>query len=337
MRLTVAIPTYNRNEILKRNIRLLLPQLSDECKLLIIDNNSDIPVEETLKPVLSEFPEIDVRMIRNRANIAGDANFLRCFEYCETKWLWILSDDDDVREDAAKIILSTISEYQDFLFLNFYTEARAYPVRTEKILTKGLNEFIEKLDFICSIIFISASVYNVNKMIPQIRWGYSMTSSSAPLVAMLLMSLGNNGLCLFSPKQIATIGGGTTPLTQQEYPHGIALRLSLLLDLPMNPAAHRLLTHQISKVIHKWLTVPSITNYLAHKGYLENNYEEALRYYKQISQRLFSLDKSIMTRLMKSIGYLFVRYPRIFVPLLDITYKRLKGMEYQYNPTTNRG
>jgi glycosyltransferase involved in cell wall biosynthesis len=337
MRLTVAIPTYNRNEILKKNIRLLLPQLSDECKLLIIDNNSDIPVEETLKPVLSEFTEVDARIIRNRANIGGNANFLRCFEYCETKWLWILSDDDGVRGDAVRTVFSTISEHQNLAFLNFYTEGGTYPVRTEKILTKGLNEFLEKLDFMCSIIFISASVYNVNKIIPQIRWGYAMESSYAPLVAMLLMSLGNNRLSLFSPKQIVTIGGSTTPLTQQEYPHGIALRLSLLLWLPINPAAHRLLTRQISKVIHKWLTVPSITNYLAHKGYLENNYEEALRYYKQISQRLFSLDKSIMTRLMKSIGYLFVRYPRIFVPLLDITYKRLKGMEYKYNPTTNRG
>ena len=337
MRLTVAIPTYNRNEILKKNIRLLLPQLTDECKLLIIDNHSDIPVEETVKPVLSEFPEIDVRIMRNRANIGGESNILRCFEYCETEWLWILSDDDDVKEDAVKTVLSTIGEYQDFLFLNFYTEDRIYPFRTEKILTKGLNEFLEKLDTICSIIFISVSVYNVNKIIPQIRWGYSLESSCAPLVAMLLMSLGNDGLCLFSPKQIVTASSGTTPLTQQEYPLLAALGLPLLLDLPINPAAHRLLTRHISKVAHKWLTVPTITNYLAHKGYFENNYEESLRYYKWISQRLFSLDKSIMVRLMKYIGYLFVRYPRIFVPLLDITYKRLKGTEYKYNPNFLRG
>jgi len=337
MHLTVAIPTYNRNEILKKNIQLLLPQLTDECKLLIIDNHSDIPVEETLKPVLSEFPDIDFRIIRNRANIGGDANFLRCFEYCETEWLWILSDESGARKDAVKTILSTISEHQDFIFLNFYTEARTYPVRTEKILAKGLNEFLEKLDFICSIIFISASVYNVNRIISQIRWGYSMTSSYASLIAMLLMSLGNDGLCLFSPKQIAKIGGDTTPLTQQEYPLNAALGLPLLLDLPINPAAHRLLTLQISKIAHKWLHVPTIANFLAHKGYFENNYEESLRYYRQISKRLFSLDKSLMIRLMKYIGYLLVRYPTIFVPLLDITYKRLKGTEYKYNPNFLRG
>jgi len=330
--LTIAIPTYNRNEILEKNIRLLLPQLSDECKLLIIDNNSDILVEETLTSVLSEFPEIDARIIRNRANIGAEANFLRCFEYCETEWLWILGDDDDVGEDAVKIILSTIREHQHLAFLNFYTEVRTYPVRTEKILARGLNEFLEKLDFIGSIIFVSASVYNVNRIIPQIRWGYSMIISNAPLVAMLFMSLGNNELCLFSPKQIVAIGCGTTPLTQLSYPLLAALELPLLLDLPINPAAHRLLTRQMSKVAHKWLTIPCITNHLAHKGYFENNYEESLRYYKQISQRLFSLDKSIMIQLMKYMGYLFVRYPRIFVPLLDITYKRLRGMEYKYNP-----
>jgi len=333
MRLTVAIPTYNRNEILKKNIRLLLPQLSDECKLLIIDNHSDILVEKTLKPVLSEFIGIDARIIRNRANIGAEANFLRCFEYCETEWLWMLSDDDEAREDAVKTILSTISEHKDFIFFNFYTEARTYPVRTENVLTKGMSEFIEKLDFICSIIFISPSVYNVNRIIPQIRWGYAMESSCAPLMAILLMSLDNNGLCLFSPKQIATMGGrDTTPLAQKDYPLSIAMRLSLLLDLPINPAAHRLLTRQISKVTHTWLNVPTIANFLAHKGYFENNYEESLRFYKQISKRLFSLDKSVMIRFMKYIGYFFVRYPRIFVPLLDMTYKRLKGTEYKYIP-----
>ena len=52
--ITIAIPTYNRNRTLKENLRLLLPQLTDRCRLLIIDNCSDTPVAETLADLLPD-------------------------------------------------------------------------------------------------------------------------------------------------------------------------------------------------------------------------------------------------------------------------------------------
>jgi GT2 family glycosyltransferase len=38
MDLTIAIPTYNRNELLLRHLAHLLPQLNERCRLLILDN-----------------------------------------------------------------------------------------------------------------------------------------------------------------------------------------------------------------------------------------------------------------------------------------------------------
>ena len=56
MRLTVAIPTYNRNATLKATLEHLLPQWNERCKLLILDNHSDVPVEETLRDLLAAYP-----------------------------------------------------------------------------------------------------------------------------------------------------------------------------------------------------------------------------------------------------------------------------------------
>ena len=53
MKLTIAIPTYNRNEILKANLEKLLPQVTDECNVVIFDNCSDTPVKEVIEEVNS--------------------------------------------------------------------------------------------------------------------------------------------------------------------------------------------------------------------------------------------------------------------------------------------
>lgn len=87
MKLTIAIPTFNRNEILEKHIQFLLPQISEECTLLIIDNCSMVSVENTIGYLLSKYPLLNYKIIRNKVNIGGNANILRCVELCETEWL----------------------------------------------------------------------------------------------------------------------------------------------------------------------------------------------------------------------------------------------------------
>jgi abequosyltransferase len=82
--LTIAIPTYNRSEQIKATISLLLPQLTPECFLLIIDNHSDVPVSESLAALLATLPQSQYSIVRNRVNIGGNANIVRCFELCDT-------------------------------------------------------------------------------------------------------------------------------------------------------------------------------------------------------------------------------------------------------------
>ena len=55
MKLTIAIPTYNRNDIFRANLEKLLPQVTNECRVIIFDNCSDIPIENTVKDLLSKY------------------------------------------------------------------------------------------------------------------------------------------------------------------------------------------------------------------------------------------------------------------------------------------
>ena len=120
--LTVAIPTFNRPDQLTRCVELLRAQTDKRFKLLILDNASSTPAALAIKAVTSDWPELDLRVIRHSINVGGDANILRCFEICETEYLWVLGDDDDPLPTAIETILSTIQANHDLLFCNFACE-----------------------------------------------------------------------------------------------------------------------------------------------------------------------------------------------------------------------
>ena len=44
--LSICIPTYNRIEQIQKQVRLLLPQLTEEVQLVVYDNHSDMSIRE---------------------------------------------------------------------------------------------------------------------------------------------------------------------------------------------------------------------------------------------------------------------------------------------------
>jgi glycosyltransferase involved in cell wall biosynthesis len=114
IKLSITIPTYNRNEVLKENLEYLLPQLNANCELIILDNCSDIPVSETLSPLLANYENLNIRVIRNKLNIGICANILRCFEVCNGEWVWILGDFHPVFSNSVEIITRDLDLKEDF-------------------------------------------------------------------------------------------------------------------------------------------------------------------------------------------------------------------------------
>lgn len=78
--LTIIIPTYNRQSLVLANVRLLLPQVQALCRLIVLDNHSDVPVQDILQSGLPSESLAKVEVIRHRANLGAGANVLRCFE-----------------------------------------------------------------------------------------------------------------------------------------------------------------------------------------------------------------------------------------------------------------
>ena len=167
--LTIAIPTYDRPDEIVRQVRLLLPQLTKEVKLVVRDNASPIPVEELFED--SEKSKFEI--IRNKVNLGGDANIARCHECCGTTWLWTLGDDDFIKTDAVATVLRLIMHSpQNTLMINVSTGEDKKLTDKESVLN-NLSDFMSFGDSF----WISKCIYNESLLRSHLNIYYQSLSS----------------------------------------------------------------------------------------------------------------------------------------------------------------
>ena len=197
--LTITIPTYNRNAILKKNLQTLLPQTKNNCEVIVIDNHSEIPVEETLKEELKEYPNLSV--VRNKANVGLSGNLIKCFEICETEWVWLIGDDDKTLSNAVDTVSEYITKYPNAHYINFTSDLvdrNPKIIRQQDFEAIGPNEFIEKVDDFSNVIFLSVGIYKMDKIREHIRFAYLFSYTLCPHTALLLASLRKDSQILFA-------------------------------------------------------------------------------------------------------------------------------------------
>ena len=244
--LTIAIPTYNRPDKIKKQVLSLIPQLTDETRLVIIDNSSDVEVASLFNDI--DLP-INVVVVRNKCNIGADANIAKCFELCETKWLWTLSDDDILDNNAVKQVLCDIKKHQDFIFINYN--------RNRKVITSGLQEFaLEGCKMYTYLFWLSVCVYNTKALRSYYYFYYQALSTMHPGVAMLTKYLADNdGNTMLSDTKIVIDGGKEISWKRENFVYSALIMCDVLRDYSkvLNPTFFRALTDMCFNSIYKIL------------------------------------------------------------------------------------
>jgi len=327
--LTITIPTYNRNEILARQVRRLIPQLTTRCKLLIVDNHSDVPVEETLRPLWEEFPDVSYEVVRNKQNIGLSGNLLRCFELCETQYLWILGDDDPVTPDAVQTILSEVDSHPECFYFNFSFDGG----RTKTFTTTGLEELVEDLDDSANVMWISTAVYRIEAMRPSLKFGYQYAFSILPHVAMLLVSVGKQGKCCFSDHSLIVLEEAvTTPIEKQWSRVNFALGMPTLYDLPMPfPLREKLSRKLLSNRWAAGLDLRFVTHQLLLEYLKYGDHRSTLYYFDQICARGYYLNSSLKSRAEVRFCRALLLWPRLTaVVYFLLKRKRISSLPLQH-------
>ncbi|WP_414583081.1 glycosyltransferase family 2 protein [Scytonema sp. PCC 10023] len=89
-KVTIAIPTYNRSELLKVSLQSVLAQDYPDFQVLVLDNASFDDTEA----VVRSFADSRITYVRNESNIGAFRNWQRAVEINSSPYLSILSDDD---------------------------------------------------------------------------------------------------------------------------------------------------------------------------------------------------------------------------------------------------
>ncbi|HEX8332438.1 MAG TPA: glycosyltransferase, partial [Segetibacter sp.] len=228
-----AIPTYNRPNELADTLAGLIPQVTDEVVLMILDNCSETNIAPFLKTKFDDADLKKLKIIRHRTNIGADANFARCFELCDTPYIWMLSDDDEIVDNAVQLILKEIQKFQhlDLIGINF-NSSLCTATRTKPVIINNKTELIEKLDHFWNWVFISTSIYKTEEYVKYLRytaWGaYSMVSQLLPAIMAIHK---NNKVFILSDTLIVNNLYGEAPAWSRLQ---LNLGLTSILELPIN-------------------------------------------------------------------------------------------------------
>ncbi len=341
MLLTVTIPTYNRNEPLLATLERLLPQLEREAarvRLLVIDNASPTPAEETLAPLLARFPGVKVEVRRNRANIGANANILRCFELCETPYLWTLSDDDEVKPDALETIFSHIEAYPDCVFFNFGVE-HSMP-RSQTWLTRGELDFVKRMDNFGNTIFISSNVYRGDALLGSLKFAHHYTYAAVPQFVMVLKSLDENSVCCFSHKPVVALG---VPGVEGQWSRVLlALGVRTLLELPMSPPVRLELSRHLEAFEDNFMPAREILLQLLQTAISSRDWHGALYFFDQIRHRryggAFYSNRHLRPRIDTFLIRALILRPRLALRFIQWNYKlkRLSVHREDLRPFSDR-
>ena len=182
--LTIAIPTYNRAAKLQAQLERLLPQSGPEIRLCVYDNASP----DDTQAVVAKYISQGVSYYRAATNCGAGRNVFRCFEECQTEWLWVLSDDDLASETAAKDLL-TILRQQSYDFIHLSTCVSAYG---DNLVVSDVESLLQRTMF-SALLWISAGVYRVPSFVPLYRMYNDSLSTWCPHLLMVLSLLESQG------------------------------------------------------------------------------------------------------------------------------------------------
>jgi len=163
-KITIAIPTYNGARTIERTIDSIFNQVfsTDDVDIIICDNCSTDNTSELIKPFDSR-----ITIFKNESNLGGDRNFQLCVERSDSEYVWIVGDDDVLKENSIAEVLTKIrTDTYACIFVNY----SLYDIKLQKeilqkvvpinqdIVAKGISQFLEHTNIAGN--FLSSIIHN---------------------------------------------------------------------------------------------------------------------------------------------------------------------------------
>jgi len=119
-KLSICIPTYNREEYLVKLLDSIFSQIDNDNKDLIQICISDNCSTDNTKKIIEEYmisTNIEVIFNINESNIGPDLNFLKVVEIATGDYCWLMGSDDFLKENALNLVISKLNNSPTFSVL----------------------------------------------------------------------------------------------------------------------------------------------------------------------------------------------------------------------------
>lgn len=155
-KLSICIATYNRGNFISETIDSILVQITPEVELVIVDGASPDNTQDIMEQYVLLHPEI--RYFREQNNSGVDRDYDKAVCYAKGEYCWLMTDDDLLRANAIKTVLSTLMNGDELIVVNSEVRSKDLSlVLQSQILEPGITKqynYSEREKF-----FIAAAKY----------------------------------------------------------------------------------------------------------------------------------------------------------------------------------
>lgn len=196
-KLSLAIPTYNRPEILADNLEIMLPELMAHQIPVYISDDSDN--DETMIIIESlQMRYSNIYYHKNPIPLGHDANCLQTLSIPNSDYIWYLGDSIIIKNGGIRRILELIdhAEY-DFLSVN---DVNRPPIHIESGIYKFPSNLLTDLGW--HLTLTGATIYN-RRFFGNIHNSYNnFLGTNFPQLGIILTNFpnGKNGLYWLNEK-----------------------------------------------------------------------------------------------------------------------------------------
>lgn len=141
LRLSICIATYNRAAFIGETLDVLLPQLTQDVEVLVLDGASPDHTRSVVESRLATCPSL--RYIRESTNSGVDRDYSKAVAAAKGEYCWLMTDDDLLRPNAIARVLDALRDGVDLVVVN--SEVRT--VDFGRVLQPRLLDFDSDRDY----------------------------------------------------------------------------------------------------------------------------------------------------------------------------------------------
>lgn len=144
--LSICIATYNRAAFIGATLDSIIPQLTDQVEIVVVDGASTDNTEEIMHHYIKRCDSL--RYIRLPVKGGVDQDYCKAVDFASGKMCWLFPDDDLIGVGAISTLLSEIHKGYSLIIVN----AKAMNVDFSRVLSKNLlridsNKIFKKDEF----------------------------------------------------------------------------------------------------------------------------------------------------------------------------------------------